>query len=60
MRDAARSNAMATDSIVANIPLGRIGAPDEIANAVLFLCSDEGAPFQYRKFNPRRTTSNEV
>ncbi len=51
---------MATDSIVANIPLGRIGAPDEIANAVLFLCSDEGAPFQYRKFNPRRTTSNEV
>ena len=30
-------------SIVANVPLGRIGTPDELANAVLFLCSDEAS-----------------
>ena len=30
-------------SIVANVPLGRIGTPDELANTVLFLCSDEAS-----------------
>ncbi len=30
-------------TLVAGIPLGRTGAPDDIANAVAFLCSDEAA-----------------
>jgi NAD(P)-dependent dehydrogenase (short-subunit alcohol dehydrogenase family) len=32
------------DQVVAGIPLGRIGAPEDIANAVVYLCS-EGAAF---------------
>ncbi len=30
-------------SIVANVALGRIGSADEIADAVLFLCSDRSS-----------------
>jgi NAD(P)-dependent dehydrogenase (short-subunit alcohol dehydrogenase family) len=33
----------ALDGLVAQIPLGRRGSPNEIAQAVLFLASDEGA-----------------
>jgi NAD(P)-dependent dehydrogenase (short-subunit alcohol dehydrogenase family) len=40
---AAAGSAFNTQSIVANIALGRIGGANEIANAVLFLCSDESA-----------------
>jgi len=36
-------SAFNTQSIVANIALGRIGTADEIADAVLFLCSDASA-----------------
>lgn len=40
---AAAGSAFTSASIAANIALGRIGDADEVANAVLFLCSDEAA-----------------
>jgi 3-oxoacyl-[acyl-carrier protein] reductase len=33
----------ATDAMVANTPLGRIGVPEEVAGAVRFLCSGEAS-----------------
>ncbi|MBB6125305.1 SDR family NAD(P)-dependent oxidoreductase [Sphingobium subterraneum] len=32
-----------TDSVAARVPLGRVGKPEDIANAVAFLCSDFAA-----------------
>ena len=33
----------AKDFMLAQVPLGRIGQPQDVANAVLFLCSDEAS-----------------
>jgi NAD(P)-dependent dehydrogenase (short-subunit alcohol dehydrogenase family) len=32
-----------SSNFAANIPLGRLGTADEIANAVIFLCSNDAA-----------------
>ena len=29
--------------LVSTVPLGRVGEPDEIANAIVFLCSDQAS-----------------
>jgi glucose 1-dehydrogenase len=31
------------DALLANIPLGRMGTPEEVAGLALFLASDDGA-----------------
>ncbi|MFY8094750.1 MAG: SDR family NAD(P)-dependent oxidoreductase [Niveispirillum sp.] len=41
MMQAASSAEAVKDALMAAIPLGRMGEPDDIANAVLFLASDE-------------------
>src|SRR5262245_34531706 len=33
----------ATETMLANTPLGRLGDPEDVAHAVRFLCSDEAA-----------------
>src|SRR5256885_2279168 len=40
---AAAGSPFSSASIVANIPLGRLGTADEIANAVIFLCSNDAS-----------------
>ena len=32
-----------TDQIVAGLPMGRIGQPSEVANAIYFLCSQSSS-----------------
>jgi NAD(P)-dependent dehydrogenase (short-subunit alcohol dehydrogenase family) len=29
--------------LISTVPIGRVGEPDEIANAILFLCSDRAS-----------------
>src|SRR5438132_419937 len=36
-------NAERKAGLVSSVPLGRVGKPDEIANALVFLCSDQAS-----------------
>ena len=36
-------NAERKAGLVSTVPLGRVGEPDEIANAIVFLCSDQAS-----------------
>ena len=40
------------DQVVGSIPMGRIGEPEDIANAVAFLCSDKAAYLTGQMISP--------
>jgi NAD(P)-dependent dehydrogenase (short-subunit alcohol dehydrogenase family) len=43
MLDRFTGNAERKAGLVSTVPLGRVGEPDEIGNAILFLCSDQAS-----------------
>ena len=49
----------ATDAMLQNTPLGRLGDPEDVAGAVRFLCSDE-AVVHHGRGAPRRRRAGDV
>jgi NAD(P)-dependent dehydrogenase (short-subunit alcohol dehydrogenase family) len=43
MLDRFTGNAERKAGLVSTVPLGRVGEPEEIANAIVFLCSDQAS-----------------
>lgn len=43
MMDVARDNPAMMDAMMAQVPMGRIGQPEEVANCALFLASEDSS-----------------
>jgi 2-hydroxycyclohexanecarboxyl-CoA dehydrogenase len=51
MRRPIESGAMNVDAVIARAPLGRLGTPEDIAAACVFLCSEEAGYITGQQLN---------